>query len=174
VNGFMSAVRVVVLCAVALGASPAGARAHGEPSLGTYATTGPVEVKRGPGPQYETIRTFAKGKLFEVITKEGAWLKVRLSEHQTSPAWVEARLAVRADLDRHPRGKQPIPGSYLTTTVVEARTGPGASYPIVATIPKGTRIMVVGTESEWLRIASRRGDPPRYIERKQARLEPAD
>ncbi len=54
------------------------------------------------------------------------------------------------------------------------RLGPGREHAVVSTIPPGTRVVVVALEADWLRIASKHGEPPRYIERSRARLQPSE
>ena len=156
------------------GAWPPAVTAHGPPSQGTYVTTAMVEVKRGPGPQYETIRTLAKGRTFEIVGKQGRWLQVRLSEHDRGDGYIDERFAVARKPDHDAQRRFPIPGSYLTTAPADVRIGPGEQHAIVSTIPAGTRIVVVGMEANWLRLAAKRGEPPGYIERGQGRLQPAE
>jgi N-acetylmuramoyl-L-alanine amidase len=165
---------VVALLVAGVGAVPETVAAHGPPSQGIYVTTAVVDVKKGPGPQYETIRTLPKGKVFEIVGKQERWLMVRLSEHESTPGFVDDRFAVVKKPHDDPQRRFPIPGTYLTMTPMDVRVGPGEQHAVVATIPKGTRVVVVGLEAHWLRIASRHGDPPRYVDRSQARLQPAD
>ena len=67
---------VMALLVAGVGAVPETAAAHGLPSQGTYITTAVVDVKKGPGPQYETIRTLPKGKMFEIVGKQGLVLVI--------------------------------------------------------------------------------------------------
>jgi uncharacterized protein YgiM (DUF1202 family) len=150
------------------------ALAHGEPSQGIYETTVSVEVKKGPGATHETIRTFSKGKAFEVLGTQGRWLKVRLSEHDPDPGYIEARFAVPRKAGATSSTKLPIPGRYLTTTALDVRSGPGEQHPVVSRIAQGTTILIIGMEADWFKLASPRGEPPRYIHRRQAKLEPAN
>ena len=64
---------------------------------------------------------------------------------------------------------QPTKGSYLTTADVEIRSGPGTNYDVVTTIPKGVKVNVVGREGGWLKVESKQGNKPGYIEEKYAR-----
>lgn len=155
-------------------ALPGPAAGHGAPSLGTYVTTSAADLKKGPGAQYETIRVLPKGKVFEIVGKQGAWLVVRLSEHDTRSGYVEARLATTIDLRHLPQGRLPIPGVYVTTSAVDVRGGPSREHAVLATLPAGARIVVIGMEANWLKIESRRGESARYIERSQVRLQPSD
>jgi uncharacterized protein YraI len=164
----------MALLVAGVGAVPATVAAHGLPSQGTYVTTAIVDVKKGPGPQYETIRTLPKGKMFEIVGKQGHWLMLRPSEHEIASGYIEDRFAMAKKPQDDPQRKFPIPGTYLTTNPVDVRGGPGEQHAVVSTIPKGTRVVVVGMEANWLKIASKHGEPPRYIERSQGRLQPAD
>lgn len=182
---------VAILLLGALGLAPAIAMAHGRTSQGTYVTTDPVDVKAGPNEGYETVRTFRKGTTFEIVGAEGSWLKVSLAEHESRFGYIDKRFAVVKDQHVRINARSPnpaltkgqttrinprpaIPGTYFTTKPINARLGPGEEYSIISTIPKGTKIVIVGMEGEWLRIASKRGDPPAYVKRRTTFVEPAD
>ncbi len=64
---------------------------------------------------------------------------------------------------------QEAKGSYLTTAEVQVRQGPGASYEIISTIPKGIKVNVVDREGYWLKIESKQGRQPGYIDEQYAR-----
>jgi len=154
--------------------TPTIAMAHGEQTQGTYVTTTTVDVKQGPRANSTTIRRFAKGTTVAIMDKERPWLKVRLSEHENRHGYIDARLAVIKTQPEVIQLRSPIPGVYRTTTMVNLRQGPGENYAIISKIPKDTTIVVIGMEGNWLRIASKHGAPPRYIERSYARLHLAD
>ena len=44
------------------------------------------------------------------------------------------------------------------------RSGPGLHYPVVANIPKGTKLNVVEEDKGWLKVESKRGNKPGYVE----------
>lgn len=58
---------------------------------------------------------------------------------------------------------------YITTRDVTVRSGPGSQYGIVAEIKSGTRVNVVASDGEWLKIVSKYGNPPGYIDERNAR-----
>src|SRR5438309_1971550 len=60
-------------------------------------------------------------------------------------------------------------GTYLTTTDVHVRKGPGTNYEVVTTIPKGVKVNVVGREGAWLKVESKHGNKPGYINEQYAR-----
>jgi uncharacterized protein YgiM (DUF1202 family) len=62
-------------------------------------------------------------------------------------------------------------GTYTTTADVPLRAGPGTNHPIITTFPKGIKIDVVSKEGSWLKVESKHGDKPGYIEERFAHLE---
>lgn len=68
-----------------------------------------------------------------------------------------------------PANAQPIKGSYETTADVPLREGPGNFHKVVTTLPKGIQITVVGKEGYWLKVESKHGEKPGYIDEQFAR-----
>jgi uncharacterized protein YraI len=66
----------------------------------------------------------------------------------------------------------PVTGAYKTIKDVDLRQGPGAKYPVVAKIPSDIRVNVVRVEGDWLRVESKRGAKPEYLEKRS--VEPWD
>jgi uncharacterized protein YgiM (DUF1202 family) len=58
---------------------------------------------------------------------------------------------------------------YTTTDDVKVRNGPGTRYKIIAEIKSGTKVNVAGRESGWLRVVSKKGNPPGYIDERFAK-----
>lgn len=59
--------------------------------------------------------------------------------------------------------------TYVTTADVKVRGGPGNRYEAVAEIPRETKVQVVDREGGWLKIVSKHGNPPGYIDERFAR-----
>ena len=59
-------------------------------------------------------------------------------------------------------------GTYTTTADVPLRAGPGTNHPVITTLPKGIKINVVAKEGYWLKVESKHGDKPGYIDEKFA------
>ena len=55
-------------------------------------------------------------------------------------------------------------GKYETVADTQVRSGPGLHYPVVANIPKGTKLNVVEEEKGWLKVESKRGNKPGYVD----------
>jgi len=64
---------------------------------------------------------------------------------------------------------QQIKGTYETTADVPLREGPGNFHKVVTTLPKGIQINVVGKEGYWLKVESKHGGKPGYIDEQFAR-----
>jgi SH3-like domain-containing protein len=64
---------------------------------------------------------------------------------------------------------QSVKGSYETTADVPLREGPGNFHKVITTLPKGIQINVVGKEGYWLRVESKHGGKPGYIDEQFAR-----
>jgi uncharacterized protein YgiM (DUF1202 family) len=135
-----------------------------------YETTQDVRVRSGPGTQYKIVAEIKRGTKVNVAGSEGGWLKI-VSKHGNPPGYIDARFA-------KPVGepiKQAAPaaqGSYNVTADTYVREGPGLHYKTVAKIEKGTRVNVVGSDGDWLKVQSKHGNPPGYIEKRYAQRRP--
>jgi peptidoglycan endopeptidase LytF len=133
---------------------------------GTYMTTATVNVRKGPGTDYETVAKIPKGARVQVVGKQGSWLKVQ-SKHGNPPGYIDERFAVPRKEKAAPAPASP--GTYTTTATVNVRKGPGTSHAIVAKIPKNSKVQVVGFEGDWLKVQSKHGNPPGYIQKTYAK-----
>lgn len=61
-------------------------------------------------------------------------------------------------------------GAYETRNSTPLFEQPSASSQVVANIPAGTRVEVVNSKGEWLEVHSRRGNPPGFIRRQDAKF----
>ena len=64
----------------------------------------------------------------------------------------------------------PEPSFYEAVRSTSVFEEPSASSREVATIPKGSRVRVVGSTGDWLEVRSRQGRPPGFIRRDDAVL----
>jgi uncharacterized protein YraI len=60
-------------------------------------------------------------------------------------------------------------GTYTITADVPLRSGPGADQEVITVLPRGIQVNVVGKEGYWLRIESKHGGRPGYIDEQFAR-----
>ena len=57
-----------------------------------------------------------------------------------------------------------VTGKYEVLEDTQVRSGPGSDYPVVANIKKGIKINVVDEKSGWLKVESKLGNPPGFVE----------
>jgi uncharacterized protein YgiM (DUF1202 family) len=86
-------------------------------------------------------------------------------------------LAPLSGCKKEDSGKADFPASaqnestrlYTTIQDVKVRSGPGTRYKIIAEIKADTRVNVAGQQGDWLRVVSKHGRPPGYIDHRFAR-----
>jgi len=135
-----------------------------------YTTTADVALRSGPGMKYSVVTTLPKGININVVGREGYWLKVE-SKHGGQPGYVDEQFAQPVGTTQAAAPKittTPVVGAYKTIKDVDLRQGPGAKYPMVAKIPSGIRVNVVRAEGDWLRVESKRGAKPGYLEKRSS------
>lgn len=143
--------------------------AHTQTTRGTYETTADVPLRAGPGTNHPVITTLPKGIKIDVVGKEGYWLKVE-SKHGDKPGYIDEQFARPATTAKTPAPKTATAasaaGAYRTLKDVELRDGPGTKYKTVTTLPAGMKVNVVRAEGDWLRVESKKGGKPGYLEKK--------
>ncbi len=137
-----------------------------------YVTTADVRVRSGPGTQYKVVAEIKSGTRVNIASSDGEWLKV-VSKQGNPPGYIPERSA-RPTGEPVKRRSSFVEGSYTATTDTLVREGPGLHYKSVAKITKGMKVRVVDAEGDWLKVQSKRGNPPGYIEKKSAQRSPAN
>lgn len=136
---------------------------------GTYTTTADVPLRAGPGTNHPVITTLPKGIKINVVGKEGYWLKVE-SKHGDKPGYIEERFARLETTAKKTAPKPATPtsvaGAYRTVKDVDLREGPGTKYKVVTKLPAGLKVNVVRAQGDWLRVESKKGGEPGYLEKK--------
>lgn len=130
-----------------------------------YVTTGDVKVRSGPDTRSETVTEIRAGTKVQVVGREGNWLKV-VSKHGNPPGYIDDRFARPAGEEA--KATAPVQGIYTVIADTYVRQGPGLHYPVITSIPKGMRVYIVGAEREWLKVQSKHGRAPGYIEKMYA------
>jgi uncharacterized protein YraI len=146
---------------------PDAVYAQAQSTRGTYTTTADVALRAGPGTNHPVITTLPKGIKINVVAKEGYWLKVE-SKHGDKPGYIDEKFALRETTAQAPPPKTTTTsaGAYRTLKDVDLREGPGTKYKTVATLPAGIKINVIRAEGDWLRVESKKGGKPGYLEKK--------
>jgi uncharacterized protein YgiM (DUF1202 family) len=135
---------------------------------GTYVTTSEVEVRKGPGINHEVVATIPKDIKVDVVGKEGYWLKIE-SKHGGKPGYIDEQYARPLNYQQTAQAKPgglTAAGPYRTLEEVDLREGPGTQHRIVAKLPAGIKVNVVRAEGDWLRVESKKGNRPGYVQRR--------
>ena len=141
---------------------------YAQATKGSYTTTADVPLRSGPGANHEVITTLPKGIQINVVGKEGYWLKVE-SKHGDKPGYIDEQFATRDAATKTAQAKAPatsVAGQYRTLREIDLRQGPGMKYPSVAKIPADITVNVVRAEGDWLRVESKKGGKPGYLEKR--------
>jgi uncharacterized protein YraI len=135
---------------------------------GAYTTTTETALRSGPGMNYGVVATLPKGIKINVVGREGYWLKVE-SKHGGAPGYIDEQFAQpepAGQLSATKSAVAPVAGAYRTLVDVDLRQGPGTKYPVVTKLPSGIRVNVVRAEGDWLRVESKTGGKPGYLEKR--------
>ena len=135
---------------------------------GSYLTTADVELRTGPGTKYNVVTTIPKGIKVNVVGREGNWLKVE-SKQGNKPGYISEKYARPLETQPVAQLKTATPsvaGAYRTLRDVELREGPGTKFKVVTLLPAGIKINVVRAEGDWLRVESKKGGKPGYLEKR--------
>lgn len=126
---------LAALLAAAFCLSIAGALAAG----GTVWTTGSVNIRKGPGQDYEAVRSLSAGvKLeYDKTVKDDRGVTWYRISYKGSAGWVSSRYASGKNASG---GSAAADGRVKILASVNLRTGPGLDYNNVCAIPEGTSL----------------------------------
>lgn len=88
------------------------------------------------------------------------------NEQQSTGSGRSAKIPASAPTSR----RASAAGAYETRDSTPLFEQPSSSSRVVANIPGGTRVDVVNSKGDWLEVHSRRGNPPGFIRRQDAKF----
>jgi uncharacterized protein YgiM (DUF1202 family) len=129
-----------------------------------------TKVRTGPGEKFRAIGEIRRNSRIQVVGRDGEWLLV-VSKTGNVPGYISIDSAQPAtgESEENETAGRSVVGMYEAVTNTRVRSGPGLHHPVVAEIKKGTKLNVVSEENGWLRVESKRGNPPGYVEAGLAR-----
>jgi uncharacterized protein YgiM (DUF1202 family) len=135
-----------------------------------YVTVESTTLRTGPGEQFRSLGKIPTGAKVHVVGRDGNWLLI-VSKKGNAPGFIEIASARPGEGEEQPEGDaaRAVERRYEILVNTQLRSGPGLHYPVVTDIAKGTKINVVDEEKGWLRIESKQGREPGYIEASLAR-----
>jgi uncharacterized protein YgiM (DUF1202 family) len=131
-----------------------------------YVTVENTKVRSGPGPQFRGIADIPANAKIHVVGRDGDWALI-VSKKGNAPGFIElAAIKPGEGETEKPEFGEPslVEGKYEAVADTQVRSGPGLHYPSLADIAKGTKLNVVDEEKGWLKVESKRGNKPGYVE----------
>jgi uncharacterized protein YgiM (DUF1202 family) len=131
-----------------------------------YVTTANTTVKSGPGSQFRTLAQIPQNAKVQVVGRDGDWVLI-VSKKGNAPGFIELASVKPSTGEEQEAPAAPVAkveGQYESLTGTQVRSGPGLHYPVVADIKKGTKLNVVAEENGWLKVESKRGNKPGYVD----------
>jgi len=136
-----------------------------------YVTVENTKLRSGPGPQFRSIADIPANAKIHVVGRDGEYALI-VSKKGNAPGFIEmAAIKPGEGEPEKPEFGEPrrVEGKYETIADTQVRSGPGLHYPTIADIDKGTKLNVVEEEKGWLKVESRRGNKPGYVEASSAK-----
>lgn len=128
-----------------------------------YVTTESTRVRTGPGQQFRAIGEIARDAKVNVVGRDGDWVLI-VSKKGNAPGYVEMASVKSSEGEKKSTLDPSAEGRYQAVSDTQVRSGPGLHYPVVASISKGTKLNVVEEDKGWLKVESKRGNKPGYVE----------
>ncbi len=129
-----------------------------------YMTIDNTKLRTGPGPQFRAIAEIRRDAKVQVVGRDGDWVLI-VSKKGNPPGYIEMASIKPSSSDEKQESSAPaVEGKYESLVDTRVHSGPGLHYPVVAEIKKGTKLNVVDEEKGWLKVESKRGNKPGYVE----------
>lgn len=101
-----------------------------------YVVAAALNVRKGPSTSFEKVRKVEIGSILRVYAENGDWLRISSSQDE----WVYGRLTVTVRLGK------------VNANVLNVRSGPHTSYPVVFQLQKDQEVVVMEELNGWARI----------------------
>lgn len=128
-----------------------------------YVTVENAKVRNGPGQQFKTTGEVPARAKVHVVGRDGDWVLI-VSKKGNTPGFIEMAAVQPGEGEESESTDRAIGGKYEVLADTRVHSGPGLHYPVVAEISKGTIINVVEEDKGWIRVESKRGNKPGYVE----------
>ncbi len=136
----------------------------GGPPVGTVINCYYLNVRSGPGVNNSVVEIVSSGAQVQLLgrTSDASWLNVRTASGRTG--WVNAGFISSSV----PIGSLPVVGGTsaqatgtVTAYYLNARSGPGVSFPIMQVLSRGQTLPVTHRTSDgsWVRVILPNGNP---------------
>ncbi len=125
-------------------------------------------IRTGPGTQFRTIAVVRRGSKVQVVGRDGDWLLI-VSKRGNPPGYIEITSVKPGTGEEQDYASPQVEGPWELLVDTQVRSGPGLENQVVAEVKKGMKMDVIGEEKGWLKVQSKSGNPPGYVERSRAK-----
>jgi len=134
----------------------------------SYVTLENTKLRTGPGTQFRTIAEIRQNSRVQAVGRDGEWVLI-VSKKGNAPGYIEMASIKPATGEEQESSAPPAQGKYEAVVDTQVRSGPGLHYSVVAQVKKGIKLNVVSEENGWLKVESKSGKPPGYVDASLAR-----
>ena len=108
--------------------------------LGTVTTTSGLNVRYGPGTEYEKCNSISSGETVSYFQKSGIWLRI-------STGWISSKYVTESASTQYRTGT-----GTVTASALKIRENPGTDQTEVGKLPQGTTVEILEVKGNWGRI----------------------
>ncbi len=138
--------------------------ALGSPVNAQYApvSVGVAILRKGPGTDYERVGKLSQGQTVRLLARSDDWYNVQTKAGKTG--WLHSELIdvasqVSDNLKTVTVQSNKSKSSIATTTDsnVNLRVGPSTNHNVLAKLPQGAKLEVIGRQDGWVKVATAKG-----------------
>ena len=133
-----------------------------------YLTLTGSRVHAGPGDRFRVIANVPQNAKINLVAQEGDWGLI-VSKKGNAPGFINMAAVEPATEGETEASTPTTQGRYEVVTNTQVRSGAGMHHSVVAEIKQGTKINVVEKENGWLKVESKHGNRPGYVDASLAR-----
>ncbi len=125
--------------------------------------TGNLNLRAGPGLKHPSLAEIPQGELLTVLARSGLWLNVQRANGMAG--WVNKTYTrpegVAASIPQPAAATQPSPSNgpfaVVNSAFVNLRAGPGFGFDVLAEMPRGEALTVLGRSGDWINVQRSNG-----------------
>ena len=122
-----------------------------------------VNVREGPGTQYNKKGSVAKGQKVKINAASSSWVNITLGNGVVG--WISAQYVKADPVAENPVNNEPTPASSndssskieVTGSIVNLREGPGTHYLTRGQVSKGDQLDLMEEQNGWYKVQTSRG-----------------
>jgi len=120
-----------------------------------------ANIRSGAGNEFPVVATVKQGDKLTVIGEQREWFNVQLEDGKEG--WINSRAAKRQEYaPEKPITSTPITPSSGTTKIFTwdfsvVKSGPGNNYPVITTVRKGDKLIIMEQSGEWVKVRLENG-----------------